>query len=157
LGDALSLDVATEPILIRRHRREAVSAGLAGLCAVGLVAAGFASSSSGATTPSSHTLNGIAKLAGASPVDGAPCVGTGDYADLATGAPVRVLDRDGSVLARGQIDSSKASAAGCAMHFAVSDVPNADIYQVQLGDHALLPYTAADLNDSNWAIDTTVG
>ena len=68
-----------------------------------------------------------------------------------------VLGPSGAVVARGQIDSSKATAAGCAMHFAVPDVPNADSYVVDFGNHDGVPLTAADLNNSNWAIDTTIG
>lgn len=73
---------------------------------------------------------------------GAACKGTGTYSDAAAGAPVRVYNGNGDVIAQGALSSgtfqSTPIGSACVFSITVSAVPDGLLqYGVQIGEHGV--------------------
>lgn len=93
---------------------------------------------------------------------GKPCIG-GDAArdehfdDIKRGAKLVVKDGSGKQIATGQLDRGKIVPAGsfgaCELPLTIPDVPAADSYTIQLGNHSVKTYSAKDLQQKDWKIE----
>jgi len=80
------------------------------------------------------------------------CEGTGGYSDLTVGAEVNVYDRKGVLLQSGSVSASRVAEGECRLLFLVPNVPEADLYQVEVSDRGKLTVQPEDMNDISFTI-----
>ena len=133
--------------------------------------------------PETHDLTGtlmlydplLALFAVPNAPGGYVCSGSGDYADLrgyadiqevrgngfqvsGGGSPVVVRDGDGDVLATSTLaPRSVLTPTICVLEFTVTDLPEADVYVIEVGDRGGVTYAKATLERAGWRVDLTVG
>ena len=78
------------------------------------------------------------------------CAGEGPFAILESGTDVRVWDANGNVLATGSTNTGDQQDSTCSFQFTLDDVPNADEYHFQFGDHPVYVMTSDNLKQSDW-------
>ena len=78
------------------------------------------------------------------------CAGEGAFAVLERDADVRVWDANGNVLATTMALSGDQLDSTCSFQFTLDDVPNADEYHFQFGDHPVYVITSDNLEQSDW-------
>ena len=84
---------------------------------------------------------------------GGPCKGLGAYHDFIGGTPVSVKDRSGTVIATGALNPGKVvDGAACEFAFVVQTVPNADLYQFDVGGRAAGAFPYDDLAAQGWQV-----
>ena len=99
---------------------------------------------------------------------GGECRGTGGYADLRSGVPVRALDPDGTVLATGSLAAlpaptdaqggiPEAERRRCVWSFTLPALPRREEYAIAIGERGQLAYTREELEASGWHIDVSLG
>jgi hypothetical protein len=82
---------------------------------------------------------------------GAACKGTGTYSDAARGAPVRVYNGNGDVIAQGTLPNgiyqSTPIGSACVFSLTVSAVPDGLLqYGVQIGGHGVRPVKSDEMH-----------
>jgi hypothetical protein len=120
--------------------------------------------------PQPQTLAGRLILDQASPVErgGGECRGTGGYADLRSGVPVRALDAAGAVLSTGSLAAQPAvtDAQGgipdaerrrCVWSFTLPGLPPRDEYAISIGDRGEVGFTRPELEEKGWNVDVSLG
>jgi hypothetical protein len=120
--------------------------------------------------PETRTLGGRLILDQRDPVErgGGECRGTGGYADLHSGVPVRALGADGTVLATGSLTAhvpapaaegalSEAERRRCVWTFSLPGLPPRDRYGVEIGERGEVSYTREELNAAGWLIEVSLG
>lgn len=118
--------------------------------ALGYVVSRASDSPTPAAPPAStFTMKGAFTLfvAGAKLADGTPCKGTGMYDDMQEGAPVKVYDEAGGLLASGGLKRgvfvAPQGTAACKFEFTVPKVPDGPLkYGVAIGKHGTKPVTS---------------
>lgn len=140
----------------RKRHRAVIVAIIAAVVAAG-VATGFllnsddapARSAVGAPAADTFTMKGAFTLfvAGAKLAEGTPCKGTGAYADMQEGAPVKVFSESGGLLASGELKRgvfvAPQGTTACKFEFAVPGVPDGPLkYAVAIGGHGTKPVTS---------------
>lgn len=81
--------------------------------------------------------------------DGEDCDGTSKYDDARPGDPVRVTDGTGKEIATGSLRTGQANVSfACAMPYTVEDVPKADTYVIQVGDHEERRYSYEEMTET---------
>jgi hypothetical protein len=107
-----------------------------------------------ATTPSpTFTMKGafdIPAVGGERIAQGATCKGTGTYSDAAAGAPVRVYNGDGEVIAQGTLPNgtfqSTPIGSACVFSITISAIPDGlRQYGVQVGEHGVRPVKSDEM------------
>jgi serine/threonine-protein kinase len=86
------------------------------------------------------------------------CAGTGGYSDMQLGAVVTVRDGSDKVIATGRIVTSEPLGTHqCHFTFRVSDVPDADFYQVEVSHRGALTFSRTEMDAQGWALALTLG
>jgi hypothetical protein len=78
--------------------------------------------------------------------------GPGEYADLARGAPIRITDAAGVVLAESELGPPSESLGTCYFAFRVGPLPDAESYVVQVAGRAPVSFSAEDLERRGWNV-----
>lgn len=68
-----------------------------------------------------------------------------------------VYDAKGTVLATGALAEGTLSARGVAFEFGIENIPDRDMYQVEVSHRGKLAYSRADLEGKGWQVDLTLG
>lgn len=82
---------------------------------------------------------------------GTACKGTGTYSDAAAGAPVRVYNGNGELVAQGALPNGifqiTPIGSACVFSITVSEVPDGLIqYGVQIGEHGVRPVKSDEMH-----------
>ena len=102
--------------------------------------------------------HGTQTLSRAAATVGGPCKGLGAFGDLLGGTAVVVKDQAGTVIATGSLDIGKVAAGRtCEFGVRVPAVPRADVYQFEVGQRLISAYRYADLANSGWQVELSLG
>lgn len=113
--------------------------------------------------PVTQTIEGTITLTDGSHGDpGSQCAGSGGYDDMRTGAQVRVSDQTGEVIAVGRLESGEAVEArfvgtDCEFAFTVDDVPDVDVYTIEVSHRGGISYDRAEMERQDWSVSLTLG
>jgi hypothetical protein len=109
-----------------------------------------------------QSVTGTVELAGGSGTEGTPCSGTGELADVKSGAKVTLRDLRGRVVGRGALGDGtwEAVVAGstivnCELPFAFSVAP-AKRYVVEVGTRQVATVTQKALRADGWVLTVAV-
>ena len=83
--------------------------------------------------------------------------GYGEFADLQTGAPVIIMDEVGNVLADTKLGPPSNSLSTCWFAFAADSVPEAESYQIKIGDREPQTFTREEIARHNWEVTLDFG
>ena len=112
---------------------------------------------------SSHTLTGNLTLTSAGDfpqlaVDNPVCTGTGGYDDLTEGAEVTVRDDKDKLIATGNLLAGfRIDDDTCTFKYVIAKVPSAKFYVVTVTHRGGVTYSAAELAQHKWTIETSIG
>lgn len=91
---------------------------------------------------------------------GAECRGDGGYRDIDEGAPVRVIDGAGNVVATARIGAGsiqdRPGFQTCLFVFAV-DLPAADFYEFEVAGRAGPTFSRAEMEANGWVVALSIG
>ena len=107
-----------------------------------------------------YELGGVMSLtaSGANYKKGKPCHGKGGYDDIRKGTQVTVRDADGTLLGVGDLSAGEAqSKSKCWFFFIVEDLPETNIYAIEISHRGELIYTFDDLEEREWFITPGLG
>jgi hypothetical protein len=83
---------------------------------------------------------------------------------MTEGASVTVKDGKGALIATGSLQAGDSGAAlvlgqsvTCDMPFEVTNVPDADFYQVEVSHRGAITYSKADLESKGWIVSFSLG
>lgn len=113
------------------------------------------------TGTSVHTVTGSVQLWQATSAGefDAACTGRGADADIAGGAPVRIRDANGKLLATAKLGPGRSDGAACVFSFTAADVPRAGGYRVAAGDETRpsAAYTFRAIRSDGWDVRVVIG
>lgn len=118
--------------------------------------------------PDTQTLTGSFTLTGSSNIsrDGASCSGTGGYDDIRGGLGVVVKDAAGKTIATGQLgpgvamqtlDTGAITLYDCRFPITLTDVPESDFYEIEVGRRGSLSYSQEQMEAAGWNVALTIG
>lgn len=83
--------------------------------------------------------------------------GPGEFADLRQGAPVKIMDESGAVLAQSELGPPSESLGTCYFAFLVGPIDDSDNYTVQVADRVPTTFTADELSQRGWQVTFDFG
>ena len=81
----------------------------------------------------------------------------GGYADLRDGTQVVIRGADGDVLAVGSLFGGTLNVSGVTFKVSVPNVPDVDIYQVEVGNRNPTVISRDDFEEQQWRVDLVIG
>lgn len=85
------------------------------------------------------------------------CFTRGGYADISSGADVKVKDGEGVVIALSELSKGTAvNSTTCRFDFVV-ELPGSDFYSIEIGNRDEVTYSKADLAERDWRLDLSIG
>lgn len=81
------------------------------------------------------------------------CSGSGEFADISEGTQVKVRDASGKLLATGELARSRGAGSMCIFRFTVTDVPDAELYALEVGRRGEIRYPRKEMENMNWTVD----
>jgi hypothetical protein len=81
----------------------------------------------------------------------------GGYRDIADGAQVTISDNKGAVLAVGALKSGTLTLSGVHFDFTIPNVPDTDIYQVDVSNRGSMNYARETLASNGWNVALQLG
>ena len=130
--------------------------GVGGIVAIAVVVSVL---SGGVGGSDARTLTGELVLtdSGGYSDDYGSCTGSGGYDDIRAGALVVVRDGGGETLATSSLDDGEESGGACVFSFEVTDVPDADFYEVEVSHRGGLTWSQQELDDEGWDVALSLG
>jgi hypothetical protein len=95
------------------------------------------------------------------------CNGTGGYSDIyggirigdsvVGGSQVTLRDESGKVLATTSLETKLIFSESCDFEFTLSNVPDADFYQLEVSHRGGLTFSKQELESRSWDVRVTLG
>jgi hypothetical protein len=83
--------------------------------------------------------------------------GPGEFGDLRQGAPIKIMDEAGSVLAQSELGAPSESLGTCYFAFRVGPIDESSNYTVQVAERAPTTFTADELEQRRWQVTFDFG
>jgi hypothetical protein len=81
----------------------------------------------------------------------------GGYSDISDGAQVAVADSTGKTLALGELSGGTYGPDGIVFSFHVDDVPDADIYSIEVTHRGAVKFSRKQLESDDWTVGLKIG